>query len=409
MKKLTTLLLVALLGAAAAQTTITIAVFPDLDSHLNEVLPIFHEENPDIRVEMVRREHGDHHNGLVTELAASSGAADVVALDVEFVARFLASGALVDLSQEPYNAAQFEELYAPYSWAQISTSDGRTIALPGDLGPGVLFLRRDVLDAVGATVEEVTASWDNYLDFGRQVRAETDAYLLTNAADVARAYFQSNVPEGEGYFFDADGNSTVTGDRFVRAFELAQTIREEGLDAQIGDWSNEWYEAFNAGTTASQFSGAWLLGHLQNWMAPDTSGLWVTSNFPEDTYGSWGGSHYAIPEQSAHKEEAWKLVQFLSTRPEIQLSAFQTTAAFPAVTSTYGDASFDEPIEFLGGQQARNLFAQVAERTPGVAVTQYDHIALEIVQSALTEVLDNGRDIDAALADAEAQIQRRAR
>lgn len=409
MKKLTTLLLLALMGAAAAQTTITIAVFPDLDSHLNEVLPIFHEENPDIRVEMVRREHGDHHNGLVTELAASTGAADVVALDVEFVARFLASGALVDLSQEPYNAGQFEELYAPYSWAQISTSDGRTIALPGDLGPGVLFLRRDILDATGATVEEVTASWDNYLDFGRRVRAETDAFLLTNAADVARAYFQSNVPEGEGYFFDAEGNPTVTGDRFVRAFELARTIREEGLDAEIGDWSNEWYEAFNSGTTASQFSGAWLLGHLQNWMAPDTSGLWITSNFPEDTYGSWGGSHYAIPEQSANKEEAWKLVQFLSTRPEIQLSAFQTTAAFPAVTSTYGDDSFDEPIEFLGGQQARNLFAEVAERTPGVTVTQYDHIALEIVQSALTEVLDNGRDITAALEDADAQIRRRAR
>ncbi len=218
MKKLTTLLLLALMGAAAAQTTITIAVFPDLDSHLNEVLPIFHEENPDIRVEMVRREHGDHHNGLVTELAASTGAADVVALDVEFVARFLASGALVDLSQEPYNAGQFEELYAPYSWAQISTSDGRTIALPGDLGPGVLFLRRDILDATGATVEEVTASWDNYLDFGRRVRAETDAFLLTNAADVARAYFQSNVPEGEGWV-------PFRGER-VRAIEFTITDRD---------------------------------------------------------------------------------------------------------------------------------------------------------------------------------------
>src|SRR5690625_1177561 len=139
---------------------------------------------------MVRREHGDHHNGLVTELAASTGAADVVALDVEFVARFLASGALVDLAQEPYNAGQYEDLYAPYSWAQITTADGRTIALPGDLGPGVLFLRRDILEQVGATADEVTASWDAYLDYGRAVVEQTDAFLLTNAADVARAYFQ---------------------------------------------------------------------------------------------------------------------------------------------------------------------------------------------------------------------------
>ncbi len=409
MKKLGLLLAAAFLSAATAQTVLTIAVYPDLDSHLAVVLPIFEEENPDIAVEVIRREHGDHHTGLVTELAASSGAADVVALDVEFVARFLASGALVDLSQEPYNAGQYQDLYAPYSWSQITTSDGRTIALPGDLGPGVLFLRRDILEQVGATADEVTATWDAYLDYGRAVVEQTDAYLLTNAADVARAYFQSNVPEGEGFFFDADGNVTVTSDRFVRAFEIAKTIRDEGLDAQIGDWTNEWYEAFNSGTTASQFSGAWLLGHLQNWMAPDTSGLWITSNFPEDTFGSWGGTHYAIPEQSEHKEEAWRLVQFLSTRADIQLSAFHTTAAFPAVTSTYDDPSFDEPIEFLGGQDARNLFAEVAQKTPGVAVTEFDHIALEIVQSALTEVLNNGRDIASALEDAKAQIERRAR
>jgi len=409
MKRLLVLTLALILSASFAQTNLRLALYPDLDSHLDVVLTEFLLENPDVTVEIIRREHGDHHNGLVTELAAGSGAADVVALDVEFVARFLASGALTDLSQEPFNAGQFEDLYAPYAWSQIASADGRVVALPGDLGPGVLFLRRDVLDQVGWSVDEVVASWDSYLDYGRAVRANTDSYLMTNANDVARAFWQSGVPEGEGFFFDADGTNTVTSDRFVRAFELAKTIRDEGLDAQIGDWSNEWYEAFNQGTGATQFSGAWLLGHLQNWMAPDTAGLWVTSHFPEETYGSWGGTHYAIPEQSSNKEAAWELVKFLSTRPEIQLSAFETTAAFPAVTSTYNDPIFGEPIAFLGGQEARRLFAEIATRVPQVSVNEHDQIALEIVQSALTEVLNDGRDIESALQDASDQINRRAR
>ena len=75
---LATLLLA--LGAAFAQTNISIALYPDLDSHLNAVLEQFHAENPDIIVEVRILDHGDHHTALVTNLATGSGAADKLKL-----------------------------------------------------------------------------------------------------------------------------------------------------------------------------------------------------------------------------------------------------------------------------------------------------------------------------------------
>ena len=402
-------------GFAVAQNgTVSIAAFPDLDSHLNNVIPAFEDETG-IDVEIRVLQHGDHHNALVTQLATGSGAADVVAIDVGFIARFVAEGGLTDLSQEPFNADQYRDLFAEYAWLQASTTDGRIVAMPTDLGPGVMYYRRDRLAEVDANIDDVIESWDSYVEFGRQVTRDTDGdgnndvFLIADAADVARAMFRAEIPEGEGVFFDAEGNPVVESDRFRDAFEVAKTIRDEGLDAQIGSWTNEWYEGFRQGTVATQLSGAWLLGHLQNWMAPETAGQWGASHLPSGIYGSWGGSFYGIPQQSDNKEAAWELVQYLTTNPEVQLAAFTGIGAFPAVTSTYDDPSFDEEIAFLDGQVARQLFADIAQNIQGVATTPHDQIAQEIVDSALASVLNEGEDIDAALAEAQQLIARRAR
>lgn len=404
-----------LLSFAHAQTQITIGVFPDLDSHLNNVLPMFEEQHPDIDVEVRVLQHGDHHNALVTSLATGSGAPDVVAIDVGFIARFVAEGGLIDLNQAPYNASESRDIFAEYAWLQASTTDGRQVAMPTDLGPGVMYYRRDNLAAVDANIDDVITDWDAFLELGRTVTrdtdgdGQTDVYLLADAGDVARIIFRSNLAAGEGVFFDAEGNVLVNSERFHEGFRIAREIREAGMDAQIGAWTNEWYEAFKRGTVTVQLSGAWLLGHFQNWMAPETAGLWGASNLPNGIYGSWGGSFYGIPEQSQNKDAAWALVQFLTTNPDIQLAAFQSIGAFPAVTSTYADESFSEPLAFLDDQPARLLFAEVAQNVAGVATNPNDQVAQEIVDSALSQVLDEGRSIEDALAEAEQLIARRTR
>ena len=417
MKKLLALLTIGLATLAFAQekTTLSVAVYPDLDSVIEAVLPQFQEANPDIDVELRVLAHGDHHNALVTALATGSGAADVVAIDVEFIAKFVSEGGLTDLSEAPFEASALQDQFASYAWTQASTTDGRQVAIPTDLGPGVMYYRRDLLQEADTPLEQVTESWDTYLDYGRQVSRDTngdgrnDVFLVANAGDVARAIYQADIPEGQGVFFNADGEPVIDSARFRDAFAVAKTIREEELDAQIEAWTNEWYEGFKSGTVATQLSGAWLLGHLQNWMAPDTAGLWGAANTPNGVYVSWGGSFYGIPEQSQNKEAAWKLVQFLTDNPQAQLAALDVTGAFPALTSVYDDETFAQPIAFLDGQPARELFATVAQNIEGTATNPNDVVALEIVDTALSQVLSEGRDIDSALAEAQRLVERRTR
>ncbi|GAM67120.1 ABC-type sugar transport system [Vibrio sp. JCM 19236] len=123
-----------------------------------------------------------------------------------------------------------------------------------------------------------------------------------------------------------------------------------------------------------------------------------------------GGSFLSIPTQSKNPDEAWKLIEYMTTRRDVQLKHFETIAAFPANVTTYDDAMFAEKVDFLGGQQARLLFADVAKNIKPVAPAKGDHVARAIIlENALMEVLDEGKDIKTALKDAERLIKRRTR
>ncbi|HBV77516.1 MULTISPECIES: extracellular solute-binding protein [Vibrio] len=410
--KLKSITLAAMVSAAAvgsvqAEENIRFDGFPDFDSSLNVLLPDFTEKTG-IKVDYLMNNHGDHHTKLTTNLATGSGAGDVVVVDVEKIGPFVASGGLVNLSAS-FKADQYKDQFAPYAWAQGQGADGSVYGIPVDLGPGVMYYRRDLLKDTGENINEVIKDWDSYIAYGEELK-KNNVYLIASAADVAQAIIFTTVGDNEGLYFDAKGEPIVTSPRFVKAFTIAKEIRDKGLDARITAWSNEWYEGFRKGTFATQLSGAWLLGHLQNWIAPETSGKWGVENLPNGIYGSWGGSFLSIPKQSEHKEAAWKLIQYMTTEREVQLKHFETIGAFPANKTTYDSPIFNEEIPFLGGQKARLLFADVAKNIKPVLPAKGDHVARAIIlENALMQVLDEDRDIKEALAEAERLIKRRTR
>ncbi|SHE67751.1 sugar ABC transporter substrate-binding protein [Vibrio gazogenes] len=393
--------------SADADKRIRFDGFPDFDSSLKVILPDF-EKKTGIHVDTLMNNHGDHHTKLTTNLATGSGAGDVIVVDVEKIGPFVASGGLVDLSKK-YGADQYQDRFAPYAWSQGKGGDGDIYGMPMDLGPGVMYYRTDIFKKAGLKVDDVIKSWDSYIAAGEKLK-KMGVQLIPSAADVAQTIIFTTVPEGDGIYFDKDGHSLVTSERFVHAFQVAKEIRDKGLDGRILAWSNEWYEGFRKGTFATQLSGAWLLGHLQNWIAPETSGKWAVSHLPDGIYGSWGGSFLSIPKQSKHQDEAWELIKYMTTNRAIQLKHFATIAAFPANVTTYDDDMFKEKIDFLGGQQARLLFADVARHIKPVQPSKGDHIARSIIfENALMEVLDENKDIKTALKEAERLIKRRTR
>ena len=395
---------------ASAQQTLTIAAFPAVDEIVRSAIPRWKLSHPTVDIKVISRQFADHHTAMTTALSTSFYLPDVMALEVGYVGRFAQGGGLEDLSRPPYNIAQFQSRWVPYAYQQATSRKGTVVAAPADIGPGTLLYRADVLAKAGITEAELTQSWDSYVASGAKIKAATGAYLMAHARDMKDMIIRTGIQPGEGLYFDNQSKVLVTSPRFVRAFELARKVRQQKLDARVSSWSNEWSEGFKRGTISTQLTGAWLAGHLNNWLAPNTKGQWRAAQLPEGAFAAFGGTFFAIARgaPAAQKALAWEFIQMMTLNREVQLGAFKSQDAFPSLRETYDDPFFDQPIEFLGGQKARVGWRSAASRIAAVSVHKQDAFADEVIDTELDKVLDRGKDINEALADAQRLLQRRA-
>ena len=404
-------MLAAFMAPALAQQSLTIAAFPAVDDIVRAAIPRWKLSHPTVEIKVLSRQFADHHTAMTTALSTSFYLPDVMALEVGYVGRFAQGGGLEDLAQPPYSIGRFQARFVPYAYAQATSRNGRVVAVPTDIGPGTLLFRSDILAKAGVSEAELTRSWDSYIAAGVRIKASTGAYLMAHARDMKDIVIRSGIQPGDGLYFDRNSKVLVNSPRFVRAFELARQVRQQKLDAKVGAWSNEWSEGFKRGSIATQLSGAWLAGHLNNWLAPGTRGLWRATALPEGAFAAYGGTFLAIARgaPAANKALAWEFIQLLTLDRSLQLAAFRSQDAFPALLETFDDPFFDQPIAFLGGQAARVGWRESVTRISAVGVHKQDAFASEVIDTELDKVLDRGKDIGAALADAQRLLQQRAK
>lgn len=396
--------------AVVRPDVLTVAAYPAVDAIMREAQARWNALRPDVELRVVSRQTSDHHTAMTTALSTSFYLPDVMALEVGYVGRFAQGGGLEDLAAPQYGIQAEAAHYVPYALAQATNRKGQVVAAPSDIGPGTLLYRQDLFARAGVDEAGLTRSWDDFVAAGVRLKAQTGANLLANARDLKDILIRTGIRPGDGLYFDADSNVLVETPRFARAFELARAARRQKLDARVSAWSNEWSEGFRRGTIATQMSGAWLAGHLANWLAPETRGLWRAAQLPEGTFAAYGGTFLAIPKgvPAERKPLAWQLIRLMTLDRERQLAAFKAHDAFPALREAQQDPFFEAPLPFLGGQPARLLWREAALRISAIAVHKQDAFAEEVINTELDKVLDQGKEIAPALSDAARLLARRA-
>lgn len=398
------------LGEAKEQPPLTVAAFPLVDVIAKDLLKGWSARHPEIRTQVISRQYDDHHTAMTTALSTSGHLPDVIALETSYLGRFSLGTGLEDLSAPAFGAERFKDRFVSFAIETARNREGRIVAMPTDVGPGSLFYRTDLLAQAGLKEADLTRSWDDYVEAGAQLKARTGAYLIGDVRLLKDIIVRAGTPPGEGQFFDNEQRPQITSPRFVRAFELARKVRKQGLDARVEVWMNDWAEMLKRGRLATEMSGGWMAGQMANWVAPGTAGKWRVAQLPENTFCSYGGTYYAIPRRSApeRKQLAWQLIQEMTLDRQRQLDAFRSQDAFPALLAAQDDAFFDQPVPFLGGQHARLLWRDAARRIPVVKMHKQHKFADEVINAELDNVLEYGKSIPQALADAQALLVHRA-
>ncbi|WP_165972268.1 ABC transporter substrate-binding protein [Paenibacillus piri] len=391
-------------GDKPVKGEIVVGGWPSGDKAFEAIIPEFNKKYPDVKVTLQFQKSEDHHNKLLTALAAGSGAPDVAMLEAGYIGKYRDKKGFVNLYDAPYNAKRFENDFVGYKYQMSVSLDGKQmIGLPWDIGPTSLFYRRDVFKEVGlpddpVEVQKLLGTWDGYLEVARKVSIPGKRWMLANAGDV----FMSKWANRD--YYNQDLSFRFEDQKSLDLLGLSATIRKEGLDAKLVYSSNESYALMKSGQIVTHISGAWFGGFLKTFVAPDTSGKWGIVKVPGDGATNWGGSFLTIPEQSKNKEAAWAFIEFALANKASQNAMFKAVDYFPAYMPAWDDPMYQEADPFYGNQKTKALWVEVAKGTKPSFVTMMDRQTETIMRAAISTGLDQNISPKAVLDSVKQQI-----
>ena len=267
---------------------------------------------------------------------------DVYGIDIIWPG-ILASN-LVDLKAyvpEQEIAAHFPELI------RNNTVNGKLVALPYNLGEGLLFYRADLLHKYGYTVPPKT--WDELEKMAKRIQAGERAngnkdfwgYVWQGAPSEALTCnaLEWQVSEGGGTILDDNGRITVNNPQAISAWERAArwvgAISPPGVTAyQEGDAFNVW-QTGNAAFMRN-WPNAYVAARDENSPTRDQFDI---APLPAGSAGSastLGGQGYGVSRYSLHPREAAMLVRFL-TSPNEQARRSRESSNPPVIPELYKD------------------------------------------------------------------------
>ncbi len=377
-------------AGSGEQITLTVATFNEFG--YEDLLKEYESLHDNITVEHVKADTADNaRDALRNSLGADSGAADIEAIEVDW---------LVEFMQYP---DKFEDLADPgvadrwMDWKieAATTDDGKLIGYGTDTGPQAICYRADLLEAAGLPTdrEEVASllegDWQHYFDVGKDFVAKSDAAWF----DSAGATWQGMINQVEVPYQDPSGEIIATTNPQVR--ELYDQVLAASTDAELSaglqQWTPDWVAGFQSDSFATMLCPGWMLGIIEG----NSEGVegWDVANVFPGGGGNWGGSYLTVPAQGEHVEEAKALANWL-TAPEQQIKAFEAKGTFPSqVEALESETLLSASNAFFNDAPTGQIFVDRANAITFQPFKGPDYFSVNsALQDALTRVDVDGTD-----------------
>ncbi|MDN4491007.1 sugar ABC transporter substrate-binding protein [Demequina sp. SYSU T00068] len=373
---------------------------PELpEGMLRGLMDQFEEENPGITVELLSGPYASTKEQVVAG-AASGTMSDVVGLDGAWVSDFVQQGAISDLS-----ALMTEAGYDESQLASQVQLNGSTYMIPVVNFAYMLFSNQDLLDAAGVDVPTTRS------EFEAAAKAVTtddvSGWILPLSLEAPNG-IQNDVMSwvwASGGSMLADGQPDVTNDEVKSAVEFIAQLDADGVIAPGAATLKEQdkVEEFTNGRVAMMVSS---LAHINTIRESNPDLNFTLSALPaEDGYTGERGTPYAswgigVAENSEHKAEAFKLIEFLMSEAANGELA-NAANAFPGNSTAVPEFVENDPMfqtafdvwqagypanEFVGLPVAEQLMRDFSEQFQSMLAGEIDvDTALANAQAAWEE------------------------
>ncbi len=339
----------------------------------------FEREYPGIRVRVQQIPWRAAHEKLLTAYVGETSP-DVAQLGNTWIPEFAALNALEPLDMRIASGSIVRpDDYFLGIWA-TNVLDGTTFGIPWYVDTRVLFYRRDLLERVG--VREIPSSWDGWRDAMRRVRKASAAqYAIFLPVNEWNQPIIFGMQAGSTLLKENGTRGAFSDSAFVRAFEFYVSLFTEQLAPRSGDLQvANLYQEFSRGLFAMYITGPWNLGEFANRLPPDEQDTWATAPLPgptgtTDGISMAGGSSLVMFRASRHKDDAWRLMEYMS-RPSVQARFYRASGDLPPTYSAWRDSSLANNAHALAFR------TQLERVRPLPMVPEWEQIASKTLEYA---------------------------
>ncbi|MFJ1647906.1 ABC transporter substrate-binding protein [Streptomyces sp. NPDC088258] len=390
------------------KTVISMGLFGVMGYKESGLLDRYMKENPTIKIEAdVAGDEQTYYTALQTHLAAGSGLKDIQGIEIGRAKELVDTQAdkFMDLSK-----TEGIDHFLPWKLSQVTAKDGKLLGLGTDIGPMAVCYRKDLFEQAGLPTdrEEVAklwaGDWSKYVETGRTFKQKSKDKKVS-FMDSSSGLFNAMIYGAEKQFYDEDGKLIYQDNPVVKdAWNLAVSAGKDDLTAKLPQFQAGWDPGLAQSTFASTVCPAWMLAHISEKAGPANKGKWDVARAPKGA--NWGGAFLGVMEKSPVKEEAQKLVAWL-TAPEQQAYVFEKLGNLPSSKTAIDlPAVADAKSEYFSDAPIGQIFGEAAKEIPDKQVLGRKDGNIKDTFSQGLQLVDKGKDADEAWKTTDERIKK---
>lgn len=278
-------------------------------SMLDYEIESFQEANPHIRVQFTSFQEEPRLAERYLNALAEGSAPDIMVLPQAMLGSFNSVDLIADLSQSHLDLTRYRESMGEYLWEIHQSLDGkRTIALPFEAFPFVLYYREDILKEKGYPVEpeqlaEFLREPDHLLKLAADLK-QNNQWLFQWDSDL-----MTIVNNGQ-FLFDRDIEYQRESELYKHVIDTTLSFKDYA--ANISIWSPNGQEMLRNDQLVTVLMPSYGEELIADW-APNQAGKWRVTHLPlgMDAVDLHSSVSLAVSEHSKHKAEAEKFLEYV--------------------------------------------------------------------------------------------------
>lgn len=278
---------------------------------LKPLLVDFEMENPDLKVEFMHIPQ--NYFQKIHLLFASNTAPDVIFINNLYLPLYANAGVLENLDDYDINQKDFyKKSLDALSW------NGKLYAVPRDVSNLVIYYNKEIFKSANLSYPKENWTMDEFLHIAKILTKRPNVFGISFEED-SLFYLPYLMSEGGGILSDdlsreiIEDSSSQSGLKFYanlrKKYHVAPT-KSESASATMA-------QMFLQGKLAMHLSGRWLVPKYRE----EAVFEWDIVPFPKGASGSivpLDASGWAISKNSKHKQDAFRLIKFLSSKTSIE-------------------------------------------------------------------------------------------